>query len=87
MGWKVAPDRFMKSGRSWIPRWRFRPFEEVGDAFQLLNRIGDGFHLSRDRNGAFTAEVQVGSSRGKASGEPKARTITTAIALAVGLEV
>jgi hypothetical protein len=87
MGWKASPDRFIKSGRSWIPRWRFRPFDELEDAFQLLDRAADRFTLTSDNGKVFTAAVQIGGSHRKASGLRKARTITTAIALALGFEV
>jgi hypothetical protein len=86
MGWKPAPDRFVKSGRSWIPKWRFRPLAELADAFQLLDRAAHHYTLSMD-GGTFTAEIRVGSGRGTASGELKARTITLAVARALGLEV
>jgi len=86
MGWKVAPDRFIKSGRSWIPRWRFRPLAEIADAFRLLDHAAAHYTLTRDCS-AFAAEVQIGSCRGKAVGEHKARTITLAVARALRLEV
>lgn len=85
MGWKAAPDRFVKSGRSWIPRWRFRPFEELADAFQLLDRAADKYTLQRDGR-TFTAEIRCGAGLATASGELKARTITLAVARALGLE-
>jgi hypothetical protein len=87
MGWKIAPDRFIKFGRNWIPRWRFRPFQELADAFQLLDRVADCFSLTGTTKMGFIAVVQVGDRRGKASGKQIARTITTALARAVGLEV
>ena len=40
LGWKATPDRFIKAGRSWIPRWRFRPFVEFADAFRLGGSVG-----------------------------------------------
>ena len=86
MGWKAAPDRFIKSGRSWIPRWRFRPFEELADAFQLLDRASDKYILQRDGR-TFTAEIRIGSGLATASGEQKARIISLAVARAIGLEV
>ncbi len=86
MGWKVAPDRFIKSGRSWIPRWRFRPLAELADAFRLLDHAGARYTLTRDCS-TFAAEVQIESCRGNAVGEDKARTITVAVARALRLEV
>src|SRR5580704_10575300 len=44
-GWKLAPDRFIKSGRSWIPRWRFSPLERLEDAFGLLERVATSYRL------------------------------------------
>jgi hypothetical protein len=86
MGWRATPDRFIKRGRSWIPQWRFQPLEELADAFQLLDAAANRYSLSRDRHGVFGTSVQIGGRRGKASGEPKARTITIAVARALGLE-
>jgi hypothetical protein len=86
MGWKACPDRFLRSSRSWIPRQRFRPFEEFQDAFRLLDRAKACFCFTRDHRSSFTAHVQIGGRRGKASGALGPRTITTAIVLALGLE-
>jgi hypothetical protein len=85
MGWKACPDRFLMSNRKWIPRWRFRPFEDLEDAFQLLDRAADRFRLTSDNHKMFTAEVQIGRRRRKAAGAHKAKAITTAIALALGM--
>jgi hypothetical protein len=87
LGWRAAPGRFIKSGRSWIPRWRFRPFHELADAFQLLERVADCFSLTGTTKKGFIAEVQVADRRGKASGKQIARTVTTAVARALGLRV
>jgi hypothetical protein len=85
MGWKSAPGRFCKSGRSWIPRWRFRPLEELADAFQLLDVAASRYKLVSSEGETFTAEVRVHGRMGKASGESEARTITIAISRALGL--
>jgi hypothetical protein len=85
--WRLAPDRYIKSGRSWIPRWRFRPLEELGDAFQLLEAAASGYTLALVEGGPFTAAVQVHGRMGQASGESRARTITIAICRALGLEL
>jgi hypothetical protein len=86
MGWKPTPERFVKSGRTWIPRWRFRPLTELADAFLLLDRAAHAYILSSDRHHTFTAEVELAAGAGKASGYLKARTITLAVARALGLE-
>jgi hypothetical protein len=86
LGWRVAPGRFIKPGRSWIPRWRFQPLTELPDAFQLLDHVAEHYTLTQD-GVAFTADVHTVSRRVVASGESKARTITLAVARALGLEV
>ena len=85
--WKVAPGRFIKSNRAWTPRWRFAPLTNLEDAFGLLDASGSAYTLATNASGSFEAEVRVGRRIGRASGEPKARTITTALADALGLEV
>jgi hypothetical protein len=85
LAWKVGPDRFIKSGRSWIPKWRFKPLARLEDAFLLLDRAGGTYVLSVGSDGVFTAEVRVGERIGRASGEPKARTITLAISRVLGI--
>lgn len=87
MGWSVGPDRFLMGGRRWLPRWRFQPLVSLEDAFRLLDSAGSTYTLTTDEKRAFTAEVQVGDRTGKASGEPKARAVTIALARALGLEV
>jgi hypothetical protein len=86
LGWKAAPDRFIKSGRGWIPKWRFNPFTRLEDAFLLLDCAGGTYVLSVDKDGVFTAEVRVGERVGKYSGAPKARAIAIAISRALGIE-
>jgi hypothetical protein len=86
MRWRTAPDRFIKSGRSWIPRWRFQPFAELADAFQLLDQAVDHYTLKQDGR-TFTVEIRAGSGRVTAWGELKARTIALAVAQMLGPEV
>src|SRR5260370_726603 len=83
MGWRSAQGRFLKAGRGWLPKWRFAPFDNIEDAFQLLDRAADWFRLTRDGVSAFVAEVHVGGHTGKASGDQQARVITTAVARAL----
>jgi len=86
LGWKVGPDRFTSSGRSWMPKWRFKPLVRLEDAFLLLDRAGGSYLLSLGSDGVFTVEVQVGGRLGQGSGEPKARAITLALSRALGIE-
>lgn len=87
MGWKSAPDRYVKSGRSWIPKWRFAPLSCLDDAFQLLASSNSTYKLECAPGGVFSVEVKIGGRTGHASGEPTARTITLALARALGLEI
>jgi hypothetical protein len=87
MGWKVTRDRLVKAGRSWLPRWRFAPLHSLEDVFQLLDRAKSDYKLVAVDNGTFTASVRVRGRVGEASGEPKARTITIALAHAIGLQL
>jgi hypothetical protein len=87
-GWRTAPGRFITSGRSWRPYWRFSPFERLDDAFEILDRVSEHYTLSGRKDGAgFSAEVRVGRRLGKVSGDGKARTITLAVVHALGLEL
>jgi len=85
LGWKSAPDRFIKPGRSWTPRSRFKPLVRLEDAFLLLDRAGGTYVLSVGPDGVFRAEVRVGERIGKATGGPKARAIAVAISRALGI--
>jgi hypothetical protein len=86
MHWKIAPDRYIKSGRSWLPKWRFTPLTRLDDAFQLLDRFASTYKLERTGEDTFAVEVHFGGRVSKASGESKARVITLAIAQALLLE-
>ena len=87
LGWKACPDRFIKSERSWTPRSRFRPLDRLEDAFLLLDTARAAYNLSAGSDVVFTARVCVGKRVGKATGEPKARTITLALSQALGIGV
>jgi hypothetical protein len=87
LGWRHAPGRFLKPGRSWTPRSRFNPFTRLEDAFMLLERAGSTWVLSFGPDRVFTAQVGVGGRVGTASGEPKARVITLALCKALAIEV
>jgi hypothetical protein len=86
MGWRLAPGRYIKTRRSWIPRWRFRPLTSLDDAFQLLDRAADRHMHTRDSDHRFAADVRMVGRTGKASEEGKARGITFAVARALQLD-
>ena len=87
MGFRLAPGRFIRSGRgAGLPRWRFAPLTSWDTPFNLrLDRAQCDYKLT-SVNGTFTAEVRVGGHTGKASGEAQSRTIVLALARALGLE-
>ena len=88
MGWKARPDRFVRSGRSWIPRWRFQPARNLMDAFQLLDGAApDEYSMSGGNGVGFQVRVRIGNIVGEARGISKPLAITRAIARAVGIEV
>lgn len=87
MGWGVGPDRFVMGNRSWMPRWRFSPLTNLDQAFALIEKAGATYTLTVRGDEDFHAEVRIGNSIGKATGEPKARTITIALAIALGIEL
>lgn len=87
LGWRLAPGRFLTSGRSWIPRSRFRPFVDVRDALRVLEAVTNDYSLVATPGGAFTVEVRLRGRVGRAVGEPKARAISLAIAQAMALDV
>ena len=72
--------------RVWIPKWKFNPLHKIDDAFRLLERAASTFTLATTTNGTFTAQVRVDDHIRIAYGEPKATTITLAIARAIGLD-
>lgn len=86
MGWKRGRDRYVKAGRGWIPSWRFRPLVVLADAFHLLDRAAHHYTLTRNGH-TITVKVRTDSGQGIASGEQMARTMTLAVARALGLEV
>jgi hypothetical protein len=86
LGWKTAPGRFVKPGRSWTPSWRFAPLENIAQAFELLDAAAAAYKLSGDTDGRFMAEVHIGSEVGKAYGPQKARVICLAVARAIGAD-
>jgi hypothetical protein len=86
MGWRRAPDRFIQAGRTWIPRWRFRPFSRLEDAFLLLDHSQSQYMIRRSANGLFFVHVRNARRLGKASGEEKARAICVALSQALDLD-
>jgi hypothetical protein len=87
MGWRLAPGRYLKSGRCWIPRSRFQPLADVRDAFRVLEAVTDHYSLHAKPGGAFAVEVRLGGRIARAEGKLRARTISLAVARVVGIKV
>jgi len=85
LGWKSSADRYVKPNRSWIPKWRFSPLKRIGDAFDLLEATKASYRLDCSPENVLRVEVEVGGQVGQAHGQLAARTITLALARAVGL--
>jgi hypothetical protein len=84
-GWRSAPDRYLKPNRGWITRSRFRPTEDVSDALRLLDALTSDYSLVTLPGRNFTVQVRLAGRTGKASAEPKARTICLALGRALGI--
>jgi hypothetical protein len=87
MRWRPVPGRYIKAGRSWIPRRRFQPLANLDHAFQLLDTAAATYSITFAAAGGFSAQVQIGDRRGSALGEPKALAITIALCRALGMDV
>lgn len=88
MGWGIGPGRFLMENRSWMPRWRFQPTTNLIDAFRLLEQAApQEFTICGGNDGNIYVEVRIGGTTAKAEGTSKPRTITSAIARALGIEV
>lgn len=86
LGWKPSADRFIKSDRGWVPKWRFQPLSQVASAFELLDEAAERYRITCER-GTFSVEVHSNCRRGEASGDVLGRTISIAVAGAIGLEL
>jgi hypothetical protein len=86
LGWKPTPDRFVKSGRSWIPRWRFQPLKRLEDAFAVLEYLRCEYVIERSEKAGFTVQVRIGVRIGTADGEAKARAISVAVGQALQID-
>jgi hypothetical protein len=84
--WRLAPNRYLKPGRSWTPRARFQPLHDVRDAFRLLKALTNHSAVIRVEGETFIAEVRLGGQIGKAVGKSEARTLCLALAMALGID-
>ena len=88
MEWRVGPDRFLMGNRRWLPRWRFRPSENLKDAHRLLEQLAPReYRIDRAQDGQFLVRIHLAGACGEARDSSQARALTFAIARAIGIEV
>jgi hypothetical protein len=87
LGWRLAPGRYIKANRGWTPRSKFRPLLDLRDAFRLLEAASDDYRLFALPGHLFSAHVRLAGRTGSASGHKTARTVTIALARALGVHV
>ena len=86
MNWDIGPDRIMKGGREWMPRARFRPAEQVEDAFRLLEKaVPQAYAVGREAD-AFWARVRVSGFTGEAREKSMPLAICWALARALQID-
>jgi hypothetical protein len=88
MGWKCAPGRFIKPNRGWTPQWKFQPLKKPEHALELLDKAAPQlFTMEGDVKKGFHVKVRIAGVTGEARGQSKAKTISYAIARAIGITV
>jgi hypothetical protein len=85
-GWRPAPDRYLTGERTWIPRSRFRPFNDIRGALRLAEKLTRQYSLTADSTG-FTAEIRYQERVGRATEKQKARAITLAVARVLDIDL
>lgn len=86
IGYRPFPNRFLTEGRGWIARSHFQPLCVLSHAFELLEKgVPELLDLNSPKSG-FVVEARLDGRVGRATGEPKARTICLAVARALKLE-
>ncbi len=86
MQWRLAAGRYLKPEGGWVSRSGFRPLVDVKDAFRALEAVTSDYSILAKPGKGITVEVRLRGKTGKASGKLKARTISFALAHALGIE-
>lgn len=86
MRWRLAPGRYLKPGGGWTSRSGFRPLVDVRDALQALEAVTGDYSILAKPGEGITVAVRISGLTGKAAGKSKARTISLALALALGID-
>jgi hypothetical protein len=88
MHWTVAPDRFLKDGRRWLPAWRFQPLHSLENAVALLDAAEPSeCTIFRQQEIEWAVTLTIGDRVGKTKAPSLARAITLAVAQAISLDV
>jgi len=87
LGWRTTPTKYLKEGRSWIPKSRFQPLKNDRDASRLLDAMAIPYTLLITHSRGFTVELKCTDGTWTAAANSRARAITLAIAQQVGIDV
>jgi hypothetical protein len=86
--WRIAPGRYLKDDRHWLPAWRFQPTKNIADAFQLLEGSDVVEYILRaERNGIYRVRVRTDAASAEASSSSLPLTMCVAIARLYGIRV
>jgi hypothetical protein len=86
MRWRLAPGRFLKPDGGWTSRSGFRPLVDIGDALKALQAVTHDYSLVAKPSGGITVDVRLPERTGHAAGKSTARTVSLALAQALGIE-
>jgi hypothetical protein len=86
MHWRLAAGRYLKPEGGWTSRSGFRPFKDIKDAFRALDAVTSDYSIIATPGEGIAVTVQVSGRIGRASGKPRARTISSALAMALGID-
>ena len=86
--WRIAPGRYLKEDRRWLPAWRFQPTVKIGDAFQLLEAASiEKYKIRAERKGMYVVTVTTSRAAGKGCEASLPLAISLAVARAHGIKV
>jgi hypothetical protein len=84
LGWRLAPNRYLKPDGGWTSRLQFQPFKNIHQALQLLEAVTTNYTLESAPDNVFKVEARLSDRVANTSGKSKSRTITLAVAQLVG---
>jgi hypothetical protein len=87
LGWRPAPDRYLKPGRSWTPRAKFQPLKSIDDAFRLLERVTGNYLITKGLDQEVLVEIRLKNRVERSVGRNTARAVCFAVAKVVGIDL